>query len=113
MDPEQTLHFILEQQQRLGSYMERLDGYVERIARNQLELVETQSRQAEGLSQLTVIVHGLAEGLNRLSEDHRSLAERTDQRFQELIEAQRHTDESLNALIKIVDDLIRRDGRRA
>lgn len=134
MDIEQTLRILLEQQQRLGAHQERqaedqrrLEGYLERIARSQLQLVEMGVRQNGRLDQVEAALVQVSAALSQLAEAHRSLVEehrslaqevaaqqqRTDQRFQELAETQRHTDENLNALIRVVDDLIPRDGQRS
>lgn len=86
-------------------------------------LGETQLEMAQRQSQLEETVGHVVTAVGQLSSDLRSLAQSTDQRFQEmgrrmeqgfqeLREAQQHTEQNLNALIKIVDDLIRRDGGR-
>lgn len=133
MDVEQTLRILLEQQQQMGAHQERLaedhrrlEGYLERIAQSQLQLLEMQSRQDGRMDQLEAALGHLSVALGKVAEEHRSLVQevaanqqRTELRFQELAgrvqevaDAQRHTDENLNALIKVVDDLIRRDGKR-
>lgn len=77
------------------------------------------------MDQLEAALGHLSVALGKVAEEHRSLVQevaanqqRTELRFQELAgrvqevaDAQRHTDENLNALIKVVDDLIRRDGK--
>ena len=45
-------------------------------------------------------------------EELNALAQESREAIQEREEAGRHTDERLNALIEVVDDLVRRDGRR-
>lgn len=107
VDVEKTVHFILDQQaqfavgmQQLREAHEALTGEVRRVAQNQLALAESQGRQQEMIGQSVTIVRQLAEN-----------QQRTDQRVKELAESQHHTDQNLNALIKTVDELIRRDGR--
>lgn len=67
------------------------------------------------MGQLITIVGQVAEAQRRteqrvqqMAEAHQALAEA----HQALAEAQQRTEHNLNAVIKIVDELIRRDGRR-
>ncbi len=108
MDVEETIHFLLEQQaafaahlQRVGERLEQVSERLEQVAENQWKMSQVQSRQQEMISQLTVIAGRLADA-----------QQQADRRITELAEAQRHTEENLNALIKIVDEWIRRDGGR-
>lgn len=112
-------------QQQLTAHQERLAADQERQARLQLELAQEQSRQQEAIGhivnavgQVTISVRELAAAVGELR-DHaertdlqiREMNQRMGQGFQELREAEQQTRENLDALIKIVDDLIRRDGR--
>ena len=86
------------------------------------ELVQAQKRTeqrvqdlAESQQRTDQTIRELAEAQQRTDQTIRELAEaqqRTDQTIRGLAEAQQRTDQSLNALIKVVNDLIRRDGRR-
>jgi DNA repair exonuclease SbcCD ATPase subunit len=64
------------------------------------KLLEHQETTGSNLSTLTVNVSALAENLSALVS-----------RVQELAEGQKHTDERLNALIAVVDELVRRGGK--
>ena len=65
------------------------------------KLVEAQARQLEILTSHQAQIDQLTK--NQL---------RTDEAIKSLVEQGRHTDVRLNALIKVVDDLIRRNGSR-
>ena len=106
MDIEKTIQFILEQQAHFWSGLQQereanaaahaaLEAGLQRVAQNQLELSQLQRQQQEIIGGLTLVVRELAEGQR------------------ELREAQQQTTQNLNALIKTVDDLIRRDGHRS
>ena len=83
-------------------------------------LIQNQARyeaqNEERMSSLAGVVHVLLETQNRTEQRIQLLTEaqlRTEQRVQELAESQKQTTGNLNALIKVVDDLVRRDGRRS
>ena len=113
MDIEKTIQFILEQQahspaqqqQFLEEFREGLrtvTGVVHHVAQLQARQQEQIGSQQQQIGGLTQIVGKLAE-----RQSH------TDEVVAQVAEALRHTDERLNALIKVVDDLVRRDGSRA
>ncbi len=108
MDAEETIKFLLGNQARMAEHQQRMDaqlqslaGYLERVARVQAEMVERESRRDEAISGLVVIV-------GELASQHRELELSTTRRFRELEERVKETTETLNVLIKTVDDLIRR-----
>ena len=91
MDVERTMEFILESQAafaanlaRLEQKQEQLEGIVGRVVGICETLTSAQVRFQNNLEQLTSSVRVLAE-------------------------KQSSTDERLNALIRIVDDVVRRD----
>lgn len=108
MDVEKNIEFILEQQA----------GFVVHLQ----QLGEIQSRQQGILDRVLTIVGQLGEAAGQLAEAQ----QRTDQTVRELAEAQQRTDQklrevgeklegvadNLNALIKVVDELVRRNGRK-
>lgn len=101
MDIEKTMQFILEQQAQTGVRLDqvtvRLDQLTaahQRLAEDQLELARLQSQQQGMIGSLVTIVGELAQ-----------TQKRTDQRVNDLTE-------NMKGLIKVVDDLVRRDGRR-
>lgn len=94
------MEFILEQQAQLTARMQQLgeahavlEADQKRLAQNQLGLAEMQTRQQEMIGNVVTIVGTLVQA-----------QQRTEQRVQEV-------SENLNALIKVVDDIIRRNGR--
>jgi len=108
MEIEKAIEFILDQLAKQQAQFGDLQGLVARIAEQQLELVGTVGtfQREIGGAVLALAEHQklMAEEQRRLAEEQRRLAE--EQR--RLAEAQRHTDQNLNALITIVDELIRK-----
>jgi len=94
MDVEKTIEFLLSQQAQLFAGLQ--------------EMREVQSRQQELVTQLIGIMSQQATGLDRLTEAHR----KTEANLQTLTEKVDGLADNLNALIKVVDDLVRRDGQR-
>ena len=106
MDVEKTMQFILEQQAKHEVWLQEMreafrhnDGMIRK-------LVEAQTRQLEILTSHQAQIDQLTKG----TEELRKSQLRTDEAIKSLVEQGRHTDERLNALIKVVDDLIRRNG---
>jgi conjugal transfer/entry exclusion protein len=82
-----------------------------RLAEMILQLGQTQITIHDNLAQTTARLDILTERVDRLTERVDRLTERVDTlavKVDELAEIQKHTDERLNALISIVDDLVRR-----
>ncbi len=108
MDVEKTLELM-------GTRLDQVSGLVERVARTQLELAERQTLQEKTVSLLVTAVGQLRDHAQetdqRMERGFREFREEMREGFKELREAQQQTEQNLNALIKIVDDLIRRDGR--
>jgi len=101
MEVERTIQFILEQQAKFWAGLEEMRSreaelrtLVGQVAQHQLELTQHVDRIQREFSG---IMMALAEEQKRLAEEQRLLAE-----------SQRHTDERLNALIEIVNGLVRR-----
>ena len=106
--------------------IELITGRLHQVAELQFELATRQSRQEETISLLVSAVGQLRDHAEKLTEERfrridqrfeeiaqrfEEMGQRMDRGFRELREAQQHTDKNLNDLIKIVDDLIRRDGQ--
>jgi methyl-accepting chemotaxis protein len=98
---EKQIDFLLEHHARFAADLEEL--------KNDLKLLKDEHRQlANSVGALAGAVtdqHGQVAQLVSITE---ALARTT----QELTNSQRHTNERLNALIKVVDDIVRRDGGR-
>lgn len=94
---------------------------IEFLLRSHGQLEATQARQQEMMGTLTESQHTLTNSLHELAGVVRELAVaqmRTDERVHELAllqkehaEAQKQTRENIDALVRVVDELIRRDGR--
>ena len=106
MDVERTMQFILEQQAKHEVWLQEMreafrhnDGMIRK-------LVEAQTRQLEILTSHQAQIGQLTKSQLQTDKSIVSLKELINA----LAEQGRHTDERLNALIKVVDDLIRRNG---
>lgn len=106
MDVEKTIEFILEQQAQfqaqVATRMQQQAEAQTALEANQNRLAQLQLRQQEMIGNLATVVGGLAEHVGGLTE-----------RVDRLFEAQERTENNLNALIKVVDDLVRRNGKRS
>ena len=98
--------------------IELITARLQQVAELQLQLAERQSGQQETVDLLVTPVGQLrdhAEHTDRRLEEMdrrwQEMGQRMERGFQELREAQQETRQNLNDLIKIVDDLIRRDGK--
>lgn len=104
MDVEKTVQFTVETQAQYTVHLEKL--------------TETQIRQQAIIDRLVAIIEQLAHTIEQRFKDLAEAQQRSDQKQGELAEAQQRNDqrlqdiaEDLNALFKIVDDLIRRQGQ--
>lgn len=74
------------------------------LLKSQVLLTEIQERAN---TQIAALAAGMAEAQKRINEEFTKVA----QAQKELYEAQKHTDERLDALIAVMDGLIRRENR--
>ncbi len=98
MDVEKTIQFILESQ---AKHEITIQAILESQARHEATIrtiLETQAKHEERFRTLVDVGMSLAVNLERLGEE-------TNRRFQE-------TDYKLNALIDVVDKLVKRNGSR-
>ncbi len=93
MNVEQTIQFILEHQAQHAVEIQELREQVKALTGSIMTIVQVQNGQ-QGM------IGSLIAAMNELADNQKALQE-----------GQRTTRENLNALIKIVDELIRRDGR--
>ncbi len=107
MDVERTIEFILQQQASLTAQMGELQArmgemqsLVGRLATQQLELTQHVDHFQREVSAAVLTI---ADAQRRTEERLANLAERQAH----LAEAQAHTEERLNALIAIVDGIVR------
>ncbi len=102
MDVEKTLEFLLHHQASFAAGMEELKGVVAQLAGEVRELKGTVTQltgvvaeQQKHISQLIAVSGQLVQGQALLTE------------------SQQRTDDRLNAVMKMVDDLVRRNGGRS
>ncbi len=115
MDVEKTIEFLLDHHARFAADLDLLKERQDRFDREQQQLKETVTEVAKSVAALAKSVTVMELSVNRLidvvAENSRQIAENSQQ-VKGLTQKQSQTDENLNALIKVVDDLIRRDGGR-
>ncbi|MEK7407743.1 MAG: hypothetical protein AAB225_21935 [Acidobacteriota bacterium] len=97
MDVERTLEFLLEQQAKFWTGLDELRTGLGELRRAVDELRRGQDQLQSTVAQVLSILVTLAEAQRR-----------TDERLERLAEAQQHTEDRLNALIAIVNGLVRR-----
>ena len=94
---EQILEALAERQHHL-------EGEHEKLLTAQVLLVESQRKLSEVVASVAAQQHNTEIALQNLAEQH----EKTRALVQAVTEQQQHTDEKLNALIDVVDDIVRR-----
>lgn len=119
MDVEKTIEFLLDHQARFAADIEVMKDE-QRELRNSLVALQN------SVAGLQISVAGLQDSVHVLGDAvmnqqrqigdiisvTRQVALSTQEALREQAEAQRRTEENLNALIKVVDDVVRRDGGR-
>jgi chromosome segregation ATPase len=119
MDVEKTIEFLLEHEARFAADMEVMKEE-QRELRNSLVALQ------DSVVALQHSVHGLSDAvmnqqrqIGEISGATKQLALVTQEALREqarellaVKQAQRRTEENLNALIKVVDHVVRRDGGR-
>jgi hypothetical protein len=101
MDVEKTMQFILEQQARFSS---DIDVLREQSAAQNKEMREQEARFIREMQELKQAQLRQLEVVNRLVD----VTAEQGQHIQHLTQAQQRTENSLNALIQVVDGLVRR-----
>lgn len=104
MDVEKTIQFMIEQQARFDTQLSRLVDV-------QIGLTETQSRQQGMIGQLTDVVGQLAQVQKHTNHELEELRRRTEEADRRLDEKLEQLTGNVNALIKMMDEWIRGDGR--
>ena len=92
--------------QEISSLLEQLINSQKHLLQAQVILSDRQDRSEQLLGKLLEHLETTGSNLSTLTVNVSALASRV----QELAEGQRHTDERLNALIAVVDELVRRGG---
>ena len=98
MDVEKTIQFILNTEARTDARLERLSADIQ-------GLTATQAQLGENLVKLVDLVHQIAQ-------ENWQAHERYDEAHTENQEFHREVGERFNALIKMMDEWIRRQGHR-
>ena len=104
MDVEKTIEFILTQQAQFSSDLSQLDRRLDRLTGNVESLAATVKGQQVQIDSIGGAIHVLI----KVSDEHRQAIIRSDQAIQRSDEKSDQIKENLNALIKIVDELVRR-----
>ena len=104
MDVETTMQFILEQQAKFFAGMEEMRTRQDKFDR-QLTVL---GQQLEQQNQINMALGKAMLGLTDHVEELLAAQKVTDQQIRELRAAQTTTDDRLNALIGVVDGIIRR-----
>ena len=100
MDAAGTIQFILENQAKFSSDLIEMNEHIKAIDR--------------ALDRVTVKVEQLADRAGQTQDQLGQLTARTgrlEAEMEKLAESQRHTGERLNALIAVVDQMVRRDRK--
>jgi septal ring factor EnvC (AmiA/AmiB activator) len=95
MDVEGTIQFILQSQAQMEANVGR---HEEMMA----ALTKAQERTETTVNKVSAAILDLTEVMRRMKTE-------TDERFRQLAEDQQQTRENVNALVRTVDGLIRRD----
>jgi phage-related minor tail protein len=85
--------------------LDRIEKILEALTNVQQDMQQEHQMLLRAQIVMGEVVTKLGEKIDKLADAQKALAEHTDERF-------RDTDERLGALIKIVDELIRRPGDR-
>jgi hypothetical protein len=104
MDVERTIHFLLKNQARMDA---RMDA---KFAKADARFIKAEKR-LDRLEQVVAQNNRIVSQLVRYGVSLRSDVRRIDRALADLAEKQAETDEKLNALIDIVDQSMRRNGR--
>jgi len=104
MDVERTIHFLLKNQARMDA---RMDA---KFAKADARFIKAEKR-LDRLEQVVAQNNRIVSQLVRYGVSLRSNVRRIDRALADLAEKQAETDEKLNALIDIVDQSMRRNGR--
>jgi septal ring factor EnvC (AmiA/AmiB activator) len=104
MDVERTIEFILDQQAKFWAGLQEMKQQQAGLQHDHAELRSLVQRLAE--EQL-----GLAQTLNQFQQETRAALLALAEAQRQTAEAQRRGDERLNALIAVVDGIVRREAK--
>lgn len=115
MDVEKTIEFLLQNQARHDATLAKhqdligsLAGVVRDLALQVDRISDAQAHTDRIVLQLTGTMKELAEGQKKLAEAQL----RTEEKIARLAEGQGDTTEKLNALLRVVDGMIRGNGKQ-
>jgi methyl-accepting chemotaxis protein len=126
MDVEKTIEFLLEHQARFAADLDVMKDEQRDLRSSLVALQDSVAGLQESVAGLRDSVHGLSDAVMNQQRQIGEIIGATKQlalvtqealreQARELLavnQAQRRTEENLNALIKVVDDVVRRDGGR-
>ncbi len=107
MNVEKTMQFIMEHQAKHEVEIQQLREVVRGLAKNQVQLQQTVRNVTRGHAQLKQTVRGLVAIVGDVTRQNQELAQE-NRKFAKL---QRHDHADLQALIRAVHNLVRRNGR--
>jgi peptidoglycan hydrolase CwlO-like protein len=93
------------------SRLDRLEGLMELLITDHLRFSDEHRQLLTSQVLLVDSMDGLTKRVDKLASAFHELTEAqalTERKIQELTEAQKHTDERMNALITVVDGIVRR-----
>ena len=105
MDIQKTMEFILEQHAATSARLERVSEAQDRLQASQDRLQKVVEAHEEDLATHT-------EWMTSLSQALQDLAGQMKHGFSAVAEAQKHTDENLNILVRTVQDILPRLPRQ-
>ena len=103
MDVEKTIQFILQSQAQMEANVGRHDDLIAVLAKAQERTEATVNKVSASILDLTEVMRR-----SKIEADERF--KETGELFRQMAEDQLQTRENVNALVRIVDGLIRRDG---
>lgn len=108
MDIERTMEFILNQQAKFAAGMEEMKQEMKQAQVTfRSELAEMQRREDAEHARLRTLIAQLADQVITLARHTGEFEDRVNNSLLALSEAQRHSEEKLNALIAVVDGMQR------
>jgi ribose 5-phosphate isomerase len=102
---ERAMQFVLQQQAQFAANQQQMSERVFRLETNMEVIAEAQAETARALAQLTQAQVQLAQEQSRMAQTQNHMNEVVAALF----EAQRHTEEKLNAFIGVLERYISED----
>ena len=108
MDVERTMEFILDQQAKFWAAVQEMREQQAAMQKDRAAMQKDQAAMQQDHADLRSLVVRLAEHQLGLAQHFDQFQQETRAALVAVAEAQQHTDERLNALIAVVDGVVRR-----